>query len=198
MTMQYFNSRSKKIRIVSTDRDFLQLVSDQVEVYSPVKKKLYNLETLQEEFGIHPKNYLLYRILDGDSSDNISGVPGVGLKTLIKYYPEVTEKVLDVEYLIDHSLKMVSEEKKPAKIYQTVIENRHILERNMDLMQLQDTDISGISKIRILEILQQPIPKIDKYRLKVLLSEDYLHTLFTNFDGWVNNTFNTLNLWSTK
>ena len=72
MTMQYFNSRAKKIRIVSTDRDFLQLVSDQVEVYSPVKKKLYDLAAIENEIGIHPKNYLLYRVLNGDDSDNIS------------------------------------------------------------------------------------------------------------------------------
>jgi DNA polymerase-1 len=198
MTMQYFNDKAKKIRIVSTDRDFLQLVSDQVEVYSPVKKKLYDLNAIKEEFGIHPKNYLLYRILDGDDSDNIPGVNGVGLKTFIKFYPEVASKELDLEYLINHSSKVISETKKPAKIYQTVLDSRDILERNMTLMQLQDTEISSSSKVRILEILQQPINKIDKGGLKILLSEDYLHTSFVNFDGWLNSTFNTLNLWSTK
>jgi DNA polymerase-1 len=198
MTMQYFNTRSKKIRIVSTDRDFLQLVSEQVEVYSPVKKKLYNLKEIEEEFGIHPKNYLIYRVLNGDDSDNIPGVNGVGLKTLIKFYPEVVSKEIDLEYLIDHSTKVLSETKKPAKIYKTVIESRDILERNMTLMQLQDTDISSSSKVRILEILQQPINRTDKAGLKILLTEDYLHTSFSNFDGWLNSTFNTLSLWSTK
>jgi DNA polymerase-1 len=200
MTMQYFNSRANKIRIVSTDRDFLQLVSEQVEVYSPVKKKLYDLHAIEEEFGIHPKNYLLYRILDGDDSDNISGVPGIGLKTLKKYFPEVVSKVLDVEYLVNESERMASTEgrKRPSKIYQTILENKHIISRNMDLMQLQDTYISSISKVRIVEILQQPIPKVDKARMKIFLAEDYLHTSFSNFDGWLNSTFNTLNLWSTK
>ena len=200
MTMQYFNSRAKKIRIVSTDRDFLQLVSDQVEVYSPVKKKLYDLDAIESELGIHPKNYLLYRILDGDSSDNISGVPSIGLKTLRKYYPEVVSKIIDLEYLVSESNKKIVEagKKKPAKVYETLLENKHILTRNMDLMQLQDTDISSSSKVRILETLQQPITRVDKAKLKIFLIEDYLHTAFPNFDGWLNSTFNTLNLWSTK
>lgn len=201
MTMQYFNDKAKKIRIVSTDRDFLQLVSEQVEVYSPVKKKLYNLQTLEEELEIHPKNYLLYRTIDGDTSDNISGVDGIGLKTLKKYFPEVSEKVLDLEYLLNESLKQTTQEgkkkKSVPKVYQVVLDNEAILIRNMELMQLQDTDISVSSKLRIREIIEQPIQKLDRHQIKRYLVEDYLHTAFTDFDGWINNTFNILNIWST-
>jgi len=202
MTMQYFNDKATKIRIVSTDRDFLQLVSDKVEVYSPVKKKLYDLTAIEEEFGIHPKNYLLFRTIDGDVSDNISGVSGVGLKSLKKYFPEIADKVLDLEYLINESLKMTTrQEKKKSKdvpkVYQTMIDNKSIMKRNMDLMQLQDTDISAHSKLAIISILEQPMNKYDKFALRKLLVEDYLHSSFTNFDGWLNNTFNTLNLWTT-
>lgn len=201
MTMQYFNDKANKIRIVSTDRDFLQLVSDQVEVYSPVKKKLYSLKEIEEEFGIHPKNYLLYRTIDGDTSDNISGVSGIGLKTLKKYFPEIAEKELDLEYLIDTSIKnntrQEKRKKEVPKIYQTIIDSRSILERNMDLMQLQDTDISSNSKVRIVEMMQQPIKRLDKLQIKRYLVQDYLHTSFSDFDGWINNTFNTLNSWAT-
>lgn len=201
MTMQYFNDKSKKIRIVSTDRDFLQLVSEQVEVYSPVKKKLYSLEEIKNELEIHPKNYLLYRTIDGDTSDNISGVSGIGLKTLKKYFPEIEEKKLDLQYLIDESIKRnTRQEKKKGnvpKIYQTILDNRNVLERNMELMQLQDTDISSHSKVRIVEILQQPVNKLNKLQIKKFLIEDYLHTSFNDFDSWINSTFNTLNQWST-
>lgn len=203
MTMQYFNDKAKKIRIVSTDRDFLQLVSEQVEVYSPVKKKLYDLEAIREEIGIHPKNYLLYRTIDGDTSDNIPGVSGVGLKSLKKYFPEITEKVLDLEYLMNESLKMTTRENKKkskevAKVYQNMLDNKSIMKRNMELMQLQDTDISANSKLRIRDILEQPIQRVDKLQIKRLLIDDYLHTSFSNFDSWINDTFNTLNTWTIK
>jgi len=68
-----------KITILSTDKDFLQLVNHRIKVYSPTKKKIYDRETLMEEYGIPSKNFLTYRILEGDKSDNIPGVKGAGL-----------------------------------------------------------------------------------------------------------------------
>ena len=60
--------------IVSTDKDFLQLVDEKTFVYSPTKKKLYNREMVKEEWGMYPQNLLLFRTLDGDNSDNVPGV----------------------------------------------------------------------------------------------------------------------------
>ena len=68
---------------MSTDKDFLQLVSDRINVYSPSKKKLYNTETL-EEYNIHPENFLIYRMIDGEKSDNIGGVHGIGVEDSVK------------------------------------------------------------------------------------------------------------------
>ena len=66
------------IFIMSTDKDFLQLVDDRVKVWSPTKKKLYTKKVIQEEYGIPSRNIFTYRILDGDKSDNIIGVQGAG------------------------------------------------------------------------------------------------------------------------
>ena len=60
-----------KVTIMSTDKDFLQLIDDRIQVYSPTKKLMYNQERVLEEYGIHPKNFLLFRVLDGDKSDSI-------------------------------------------------------------------------------------------------------------------------------
>ncbi|MCL5459836.1 hypothetical protein M3M33_14465, partial [Loigolactobacillus coryniformis] len=78
--------------------------------------------------------------------------------------------------------------KSVPKVYQVVLDNEAILIRNMELMQLQDTDISVSSKLRIREIIEQPIQKLDRHQIKRYLVEDYLHTAFTDFDGWINNT----------
>ena len=78
--------------IMSTDKDFLQLVNDKTIVWSPTKKKIYNINRIKEEFGMDPNNLLLYRVLDGDTSDNIPGVYGCGIKTILKRYPEVTSE----------------------------------------------------------------------------------------------------------
>ena len=71
---QMYETISKKVTIVSTDRDFYQLISPVLQVWSPIKKKMYDTETLIEEFGVHPNNYVVYRTFTGDNSDNIPGV----------------------------------------------------------------------------------------------------------------------------
>ena len=79
--------KDNKTTIVSTDKDFLQLVDETTRVYSPTKKKMYDEAKVFEEYGIHPKNFLLFRMFDGDKSDGIPGVNGIGKKTLIKLFP---------------------------------------------------------------------------------------------------------------
>ena len=86
---QMYENKSKKITIVSTDRDFYQLVNDQIEIWSPIKKKMYDTERVLNEFGVHPKNYVMYRSFTGDKSDNIPGVNGIGPKTLLKHVPNL-------------------------------------------------------------------------------------------------------------
>ena len=71
-----------KIFIMSTDKDFLQLIDDRIFVWSPTKKIEYNRQKIFDEFGIFPENFLTYKILCGDKSDNIDGIRGAGLKSM--------------------------------------------------------------------------------------------------------------------
>jgi 5'-3' exonuclease len=56
---EVFTEQENKATIVSTDRDFLQLVNNRISVWSPIKKKMYTPSVMREEFGIDAKNYLL-------------------------------------------------------------------------------------------------------------------------------------------
>ena len=82
----------EKVVLMSSDKDFLQLVNKDVSVYSPTKKKIYNIDEVVEEFGIHPHNFINFRMIDGDKSDNISGVDGLGIKSIIKGFPILAEE----------------------------------------------------------------------------------------------------------
>src|SRR5207237_910052 len=62
--------------ILSTDKDFLQLVNNNIKVWSPTKKKLYGPEDVLNEYGINSKNFVYFRALCGDKSDNITGLTG--------------------------------------------------------------------------------------------------------------------------
>ena len=78
-----FNTKSY---IVSSDRDFLQLVDDNVTVYRPIEREFYSPDTVQEKFGIVPENFIHYKVLLGDASDKVPGVKGLGKKGVLKRF----------------------------------------------------------------------------------------------------------------
>jgi len=83
-----------KVTIISSDKDLMQLVSENVRLYDPMKSKVLGEKEVIEKFGVKPNQVIDVQSLAGDSSDNVPGVPGIGIKTaseLINKY-----KTLDV------------------------------------------------------------------------------------------------------
>jgi DNA polymerase-1 len=83
-----------KVTVISSDKDLMQLVSEKIRLYDPMKNKVLGEKEVFEKFGVKPKQVIDVQSLAGDSSDNIPGVPGIGIKTaaeLINKY-----KTLDV------------------------------------------------------------------------------------------------------
>ena len=74
--------------VVSGDADLLQTINDNTCVYSPNKESLLHASHVYAEYGIHLKDFVYWRALQGDSSDNIHGVPGIGAKTATKLYKQ--------------------------------------------------------------------------------------------------------------
>jgi len=192
ITKQYFEKKSNSITIVSTDRDFYQLVDDRITVYSPTKKIMYDSKKLQEEFEFHPNNYLLYRMLTGDASDNITGIKGIGLKTFNKLFETENEMTLQ-EFKEIVKDKVKNDFKVPKVLTEIYKKMDNILDRNYKLMQLEETDISGHSKMAIIEGVEKEIPQLNRGKFRRLCLEDELHYNFKNVDDWLNRTFNTLN-----
>lgn len=79
-----FTPLGHKAVVVSGDKDLLQLVSDDVVMWDPMKDKVMNEEAVQQKYGLPTRQLLDYYALIGDSSDNVPGVPGVGPKTAAK------------------------------------------------------------------------------------------------------------------
>jgi DNA polymerase-1 len=70
-----------KVTIISSDKDLMQLVSDKVRLFDPMKSKVIGEKEVIEKFGVKPNQVIDVQSLAGDSSDNIPGVPGIGVKT---------------------------------------------------------------------------------------------------------------------
>ena len=179
--------------IMSTDKDFLQLVDDTTIVWSPTKKKMYNTTMVKEEYGIESKNLLLYRVLDGDKSDNIPGVYGCGIKTVVKRFPEITE---DVKLSVDDLLKLCEEKeaetKGKIKIYKDILKSKRQILLNRELMQLDDVDISGNIKMKTLDRFNEPIEPLNKMNfMKILLKYKVIGN-FGDINDWLKTTFGNL------
>ena len=175
--------------VMSTDKDFLQLVNDKTIVWSPTKKKIYNKKAIREEFGLESKNLLLYRILDGDKSDNIPGVNGCGIKTLVKRFPELTD---EVELSVDDLLRLCEEKKGKIKIYDDILSSKDQILMNHELMQLKDPDISGIIKMQILDKFNEPNNPINKLDFMKVCLKYKVANSFGDLNDWLKGTFGNI------
>ena len=81
--------KGAKVTIVSSDKDFMQLFKKNVRIFDPIKNKILNLDDVKNKFGVEPNMIIDVQALVGDPSDNVPGVPGIGVKTaaeLINHY----------------------------------------------------------------------------------------------------------------
>lgn len=172
--------------LMSADKDFLQLVNERVKVYSPTKKKLYDTDLVLAEYGIHPTNFMVFRTLDGDKSDNIDGISGCGIKTIIKRFPEV---VKEEEVTIDKLFELCEERKDESKIYKTILDGKKIVERNFQLMQLSDPNIPTNKKITINDKYLVKSEKLDKLGfIKKAMGMKVINA-FGDVNSWIQTTF---------
>ena len=176
----------EKVVLMSSDKDFLQLVNKDVSVYSPTKKKIYNIDEVVEEFGIHPHNFINFRMIDGDKSDNISGVDGLGIKSIIKGFPILAEETY---HTTDTMLEYVNGLDKKTKTHELFEKGLEICERNRRLMQLSEPEFSGNLRMKIMDRYDEPIPKFDKQGfLKTGLRHGVVDA-FKDINDWLQSTF---------
>ena len=184
-----------KVTIMSTDKDFLQLVDDRIKVYSPTKKLMYDEERIMNEYGICSKNFLLYRILDGDKSDGIPGIKGAGLKTLLKVFPYLGSPH---QFTIEDIMKSSDANKDKYKICETIVSNKEQMFLNKKLMDLTDGVMSGNSRLRVKNQMDLPIQRIIKHKFQRMFLEDKMYQALPNLDSWLATTFNRLNQMAEK
>lgn len=177
-----------KTTILSTDKDFLQLVDDNTRVFSPTKKKMYDETKVFEEYGIHPKNFLLFRMFDGDKSDGIPGVNGIGQKTLVKLFPFMET---NQQYTLEDIYRSAETQKNP--LCERVLQSKDLLDLNKQLMDLEDGIIGGQTKLKIKEIVERPIQRMIKHKFQTMFLEDKMFTALPNLNSWLATTFNRMN-----
>ena len=179
------HEETARVTIMSADKDFLQLVSPKVHCYSPTKKKIYTPKDVLEEFGVSSNNFLNYKILMGDTSDNIPGISGLGPKKLIKLFPEL---VSDIKIELDEIISSSADKVDDNKLYLAVVERRHQLLINNQLMSLDGSFLSPENKQLVKDAFN------NSYELNIpiflqLYSNDKLGESIPNTSSWLTQLF---------
>ena len=104
-----------KVTIISSDKDLMQLVSKDVRLYDPMKSKVIGKKEVEEKFGVKPEQVIDVQSLAGDSSDNIPGVPGIGIKTAA----ELIKKYKNLDNLLNKAGEIPQKKRR-----ETLIENK--------------------------------------------------------------------------
>jgi len=118
-----------KVTIISSDKDLMQLVSKDIRLFDPMKSKIIGEKEVEEKFGVKPKQVIDVQSLAGDSSDNIPGVPGIGIKTAA----ELIKKYKNLDTLLKKA-KEISQKKRK----QTLIDNRESALLSRKLVTLKE------------------------------------------------------------
>ncbi|MDC0054310.1 DNA polymerase I [Candidatus Pelagibacter sp.] len=145
-----------KATIVSSDKDLMQLYKKNIRIYDPMKNKFISNEDINNKFGVNPDKVIDVQALAGDSSDNVPGVPGIGVKTAA----ELINKYGNLENLLKNADKI-----KQNKRRETLIQNKDKAIVSKKLVTLKK-DVPVKNKISEFELKE-----IDKNKLYSFLRE---------------------------
>ena len=112
------SSNGYEVRIVSSDKDLMQLVTDNVYLFDPIKSKVIKRDEVFEKYGVYPESMITLQALMGDKTDNIPGIDGVGPKTAAKLIAEFG----DIDGLYSNIDKV-----KPVRIQEKLRDSQDLL-----------------------------------------------------------------------
>ena len=181
------NLLKDEVIIMSADQDFLQLVNDRVTVWSPIKKIFYTPEKVLEDYGVPAHNFLMYKILMGDKSDNLEGVKGLGPKKLPKILPDISSKPLDLNFILDYASKGTE------PMHKRITESANQLSLNETLMDLKNPPISGELKLQITRLIEAPINLLSSNSFNTMYTDDQMGNAIDIPDIWLKQHFTKLN-----
>ena len=175
--------------IVSSDKDFIQLLDDKTILMRPVQDEILNKNRVLEEFNIHPNNFALARSIAGDKSDNLDGVRGVGLVSLAKKFPILAEQN---RYTVDDILEKCETTKVDGKIFESILADKDKVYLNYQIMQLYQPNMSLQAQSKVDYVLENFNPEFNKTDfLKSSILDGFadlnLNELFTTFNRIISD-----------
>ena len=187
----------ENITIFSGDKDFTQLISERVQIYSPNKKEYYKLGDMisLDKVNVPHQNVLLTKVFVGDKSDNISGIDGLGVKTLVKLFPELQNKTCTISEILE-TAKLIGQEKKVPKIIGKILTGEskngilgeEFYNTNLKIIDLGNPLITDEAKELVEEVYKESMDPTDrgyKNLMKMMLEDGLFKYLPKDGNAWV-------------
>lgn len=165
--------KDKEKVIVSSDRDFFQLIDQNTAVYSHTRKMVFDTKAIMEEYGVLPENFIYSKMITGDGSDKIEGIKGIGKKTVPKLFPFLAERPSTFMEVMEYARANEGKSKK----FSEIAGSQQRLHKNVELMQLSVPVIgsASIAKVRGVLDSHQDEPVLSSVKVMILRDGITLH-----------------------
>lgn len=180
--MQYHNVED--ISIYTNDRDFAQLLDLNIQIIFANLDMIMDKNAFFLKFPYHYTNALTMKIICGDTSDNIAGIPGIQQTTLLKHFPDLKIRHVTVREICKLAKQLneerVAAKKKPLKVFENLLTNKDRLRINYQLINLKEPFLNEQAKEE-LEQLSMPLSDEDRNsnNLYKMMVEDEFLTVYT-------------------
>lgn len=192
------NSPNENKIIFSSDGDLTQLISENTKVYNPSHQKLYDWgdKILYEREEIKVENVKIAKMLCGDKSDNISGIRNMGIKSLKKLFPEINERVVTIDDILEKGNLLFEQNKNNTLIknlltgvtkYGVFGDEFFII--NKKIVLLDNPILTDLAKKSITELINEemdPEGRSYKNTMKMMVEDGIFTVLPKSDDAWVN------------
>jgi len=187
----------ENITIFSADKDLTQLISPNVQIYSPIKKEHYKFgDKIQiNKVDIPHQNVLVTKVFVGDKSDNICGIDGLGEKTLVKLFPQMLTKSCSINEILDNA-RILQQEKKVPKIIEKILTGtskngilgEQFYNTNLKIVDLGNPLITEEAKTEVEQVYKDTIDPTDrgyKNLMKMMMEDGLFKYLPKDDNAWV-------------
>lgn len=188
--------KNEEVMIYTNDRDLCQMINEDVTIFLADKKMEVGIGNYQWFFEHHYKNAGLVKIIEGCKSDFIKGVDGVTENTLLKHFPQIREREVTLEEIIESSKKIQEERKTPLKVIQNIIEGKTkgshrgpLYEINNKIINLNEPLLTEEATECVNNLIQLPLdPKgrEQKNVLKMMIEDGVIYSLPGGENGYLS------------
>jgi 5'-3' exonuclease len=193
----YSQNTNENCIVYSSDGDLAQLVSDNVKVYNPSHRKLYEQNDIipYDKEDIHIQNVKIVKMMCGDRSDNIAGIRNMGIKKFLSLFPEIKERPITVQEVVDKSNSLFEEDKNNTTLKNLLtgvtkygVFGEEFFSLNESIVSLDEPFLTDEARETITALINEDLdPEGRSYKntMKMMMEDGIFTVLPKSDDAWI-------------